>query len=116
MRKAYWIVTILFALMLGFTAYAQLAGLQGATQGFQHLGFPPYFRFELAVAKFAGLIVLLAPVSARLKEWAYCGFAITLVSALTAHFSVGDPFAAWSFAAFALLLWALSYFLWRRSA
>jgi len=59
-------------------------------QAFQHLGFPDYFRVELSWAKFLAIAVLLAPVPARLKEWAYAGFAITLVSALIAHFSVGD--------------------------
>jgi DoxX-like family len=60
------------------------------------------------------VVVLLAPVPARLKEWAYAGFAITLVSALIAHFSVGDGPEAWSFAAGTSVLWMLSYVLWRR--
>ena len=38
-----------------------------------------------------GVAALLVPmVPARLKEWTYAGFAITLVSALIAHFAVGD--------------------------
>ena len=59
-------------------------------------------------------MLLLAPVPPRLKESAYAGFAITLLSALIAHFSVGDGSEAWSFAAITGVLWALSYFLWRR--
>ena len=35
------------------------------------------------------MVLLLAPVPARLKEWAYAGFAINLGSALIAHLSVG---------------------------
>ncbi len=42
---------------------------------------------------------MLAPVPARLKEWAYAGFAITLASALIAHLSVGDGPEAWGWAA-----------------
>jgi hypothetical protein len=34
-------------------------------------------------------------VPARLKEWAYAGFAIRLVSALVAHLSIGDGVEAW---------------------
>jgi uncharacterized membrane protein YjfL (UPF0719 family) len=49
----------------------------------------------------------------RLKEWAYAGFAITIGSALIAHVSVGDGPEAWGWAAATLVLWALSYFLWR---
>jgi hypothetical protein len=53
-------------------------------------------------------------VPARLKEWAYAGFALDLASALIAHFSVGDGPQAWGWAAFAGVLWGLSYFFWRR--
>jgi len=59
-------------------------------------------------------VLPLAPVPARLKEWAYAGFAITLVSALIAHLSVGDGPEAWGWAAATGVLWGLSYFPWRR--
>src|SRR6476646_5699941 len=83
----YWIVTALFCLQIGFTAYAQMR-LPQVAEMFTHLGFPAYFRVELSWAKLLGVVLLLAPVPARLKEWAYAGFAITLASALIAHFSV----------------------------
>jgi hypothetical protein len=108
----YWIVTALFCLQIGFTAYAQLS-LPQVAEAFAHLGFPAYFRVELAWAKLLGVLLLLAPVPARLKEWAYAGFAITLVSALIAHFAVGDGPEAWGFAAGTSVLWGLSYFFWR---
>ena len=60
------------------------------------------------------MVLILAPVSAWLKEWAYAGFAITLGSTLIAHFSVGDGPEAWGWAAATSVLWGLSYFLWRR--
>jgi len=109
----FWIVTALFCLQIAFTAYAQLR-LPQVAEAFTHLGFPAYFRVELALAKLLGVVALLAPVPARLKEWAYAGFAITLVSALIAHFSVGDGPEAWGFAAGTSVLWGLSYFFWRR--
>src|SRR6201990_464462 len=95
----FWISTVLFALQMGFTAYAQLR-LPQVAEAFAHLGFPAYFRVELSWAKFAGLAVLLLPMaSARIKEWAYAGFAITLISALIAHLAMGDGFNAWGWAA-----------------
>jgi hypothetical protein len=110
---AYRTVTALFCLQMGFTAYAQLR-LPQVAQAFTHLGFPAYFRVELALAKFVGIGLLLAPVAVRLKEWVYAGFAIVLVSALIAHVSVGDGPEAWGWAAATAVLWVLSYVLWRR--
>jgi hypothetical protein len=110
----FWIVTVLLALQMGFTAYAQLR-LPQVAENFTRLGFPSYFRIELALAKLAGIAALLIPiVPARLKEWAYAGFAITLVSALIAHLAVGDGFSAWSWSVGTGVLWAISYLLWRR--
>ena len=109
----YWIFTVLFCLPIGFTAYAQLR-LPQVAEAFTHLGFPAYFRVELSWAKFLGVVLLLAPLPAWLKEWAYAGFAITLVSALIAHFAVGDGPESWGWAAGTGVLWGLSYFLWRR--
>ena len=108
----YWIVTALFCLQMSFTAYTQLRVPQVA-EAFTHLGFPGYFRVELSWAKLLGVILMLAPVPARVKEWAYAGFAITLASALIAHLSVGDGPDAWGWAAVTGVLWGLSYFLWR---
>jgi len=110
----FWISTALLAFQMAFTAYAQLS-LPQVAETFTHLGFPTYFRIELSWAKFAGVAALLVPmVPARLKEWAYAGFAITLVSALIAHLAVGDPPAAWSWSVGTGALWAASYFFWRR--
>lgn len=110
----YWIVTALFCLQMAFTAYAQLR-LPQVAQAFSHLGFPGYFRVELSCAKLLGLVLLLAPVAPRLKEWAYAGFAIDLGSALVAHLSVGDGPEAWGWAVATGVLWGASYILWRRA-
>lgn len=109
----FWIVTALFCLQIAFTAYAQLR-LPQVAEAFNHLGFPAYFRVELSLAKLIGVVLLLAPVPARLKEWAYAGFAFDLGSALIAHLAVGDGPQAWGWAAATGLLWALSYLFWRR--
>ena len=109
----FWIFTVLFCLQMGFTAYAQLRLPQVAAM-FTHLGFPSYFRVELSWAKLLGVVLLLAPVPARLKEWAYAGFAIDLGSAVIAHLAVGDGPESWGWAAATAVLWALSYVFWRR--
>ena len=109
----YWIVTAIFCLQIGFTAYAQLS-LPQVAAAFTHLGFPAYFRVEMSLAKLLGIVVLLGPLPPRIKEWAYAGFAIDLGSALIAHFAMGDGAQAWGWAAGTAVLWGLSYFFWRR--
>jgi hypothetical protein len=97
------------------TAYAQLS-LPQVAQAFTHLGFPAYFRVELACAKLVGVVLMLAPVPPRLTEWVYAGFAINLASALIAHLAMGDGAEAWGWAAATAVVWGLSYFLWRHRA
>ena len=109
----FWIVTAVFCLQMSFTAYAELR-LPQVAAAFTHLGFPAYFRVELSWAKLLGVVLLLAPVPARLKEWAYAGFAIDLASALIAHVAVGDGAQAWGWPVATGALWGLSYSLWRR--
>ncbi|MDQ1470021.1 MAG: hypothetical protein QOJ99_1501 [Bryobacterales bacterium] len=62
----YWSVTALFCLQMSFTAYAELR-LPQVAEAFTHLGFPAYFRVELSWAKLLGVVLVLAPVPARLK-------------------------------------------------
>jgi putative oxidoreductase len=113
---AYWIFTALFCLEMIFTAYYELMVLPQAAQAFARLGFPAdFFRVELSWAKVVGVAALILPmVPARLKEWAYAGFAINLVSALIAHSAHGDGLKALAPSSITSVLWALSYFFWRR--
>lgn len=58
---------------------------------FAHFGLPNWFRVELTIAKILGALVLLIPaIPERIKEFAYFGFAITLISAVIAHSASGD--------------------------
>ena len=99
---------------MSFTAYYELLP-QGA-QAFTRLGFPSGdFRLELSIAKLVGVAVLLVPlIPARLKEWAYAGFAINLISAIIAHLSISDRLLAFVPSTLTSVLWAASYFFWRR--
>ena len=108
----FWSATGLFCVQMGFTAWAQL-NLPQVAEAFTRLGFPAYFREELSWAKFVGVVLLLAPVPARVKEWAYAGFAINIASAIIAHLAVGDGPEAWGYAAATGVLWAMSYVFWR---
>ena len=81
-----------------------------ASQVFLALGFPSYFRIELGIGKYLGVIALLAPrVPDNVREWAYAGFGITLISAAIAHSAVGDPATKIIAPAVAFALLAMSY-------
>jgi DoxX-like family len=110
----FWVFTGLFCLEMSFTAYYELLP-QGA-QAFARLGFANgAFRYELSLAKLVGAAVLLIPmIPVRLREWAYAGFAINLVSAVIAHSSISDRPLAFVPSTLTSVLWAASYFSWRR--
>jgi hypothetical protein len=87
----YWLATAIISGMMLFSAYSYFTKPE-VSAGFKHLGFPDYFRIELAIAKILGALVLIIPaIPTRVKEWAYAGFGITFISAAIAHFSSGDP-------------------------
>jgi hypothetical protein len=86
----FWVTTGIFSAMMLMSGFMMLTS-EEARQGFTHLGFPSYFRIELGIAKLLGVIALVVPIRLRIKEWAYAGFAINLISAAVAHLSVGDP-------------------------
>lgn len=110
---SYWVTTGLLSLAMLFSAYAYLAQ-PAMKQAFEHLGYPAYFREELAVAKVLGVLLLLAPVGPRPKEWAYAGFAFTFVAAFLGHTAVGDPLAERLGPLIMLALLAASYGLYHR--
>ncbi len=92
-KAIYSIATGIVCSVMVFSAINfNLANPLGPMKGaFTHLGFPSYFRIELTTAKALGVLALLIPgVPRKAKEFAYFGFAITLISASVAHFSVGD--------------------------
>jgi len=113
-RSAYWLITGVFSVMMLFTAYAQWS-IPVVAQEISRLGFPAYhFRVELCIAKVLGVLALLLPVPSRLKEWAYAGFAIVLVSAVIAHLAMGDGPAKYLWPVGFGAALAFSYILFRK--
>ena len=112
-KITYWTATVIVSLMMVYSAYAYLTNPMIA-QAFQHLGFPGYFRVELAIAKLIGAVLLLAPVSARIKEWTYAGFAFTFISAFIAHTASADPAANKMGPVIFLVLLVVSYFTYHK--
>lgn len=106
-KIAYYTTTGFMSLAMLFSTYAYLTKPE-LKQAFQHLGFPDYFRVELAIAKFIAAIALWLPVR-LLKETAYIGLAISFVSAFIAHIASGDSFGHIIWPVFILALLIVSY-------
>ncbi|MFD1630735.1 DoxX family protein [Pseudopedobacter beijingensis] len=107
-KITYWVTTGLFAAFMLFSAYSYLTSeeMKGA---FTFLGFPDYFRIELAVAKLLGALVLILPFAPKsLKIIAYSGFFINIVSAVVAH--LAKDYHAYGFIVFSAVTLALSYY------
>ncbi len=84
----FWVSTTFIFLFEGVMP-ALTSHMELAVQSIRHLGFPDYFRVELTIFKVLGALVLMIPQTpARIKEWAYAGFAINLISACVAHVMV----------------------------
>jgi hypothetical protein len=111
---SYWIITIIFAGFMIFTAVPDLL-LQDKTKSFiTMLGYPPYFAPFIDVAKIIGSIAICIPAFKRIKEWAYAGLFFDLAGAT---YSVVIKYGVDVSIVFMLLpmvfLFA-SYFLWHK--
>lgn len=90
-KTVYWSTTSFVALMMVISACTYFFH-QGTIEGIQELGFPNYFRIELAIVKLIGAIVVLVPqASIQMKEWAYAGIGLFCITAIVAHTAHGDP-------------------------
>jgi hypothetical protein len=94
----YWVATIWLSLGMVATGLVQLLRVRQEGQlsppgvyGIVHLGMPVYILTVLGIWKILGIVVLLAPRLALVKEWAYAGFFFLMSGAVFAHVAVGDP-------------------------
>jgi hypothetical protein len=87
-KTLFWIATTIIALFEGLMP-ALTSQTELAKEGIHHLGYPEYFGNTLVVFKIAGvLILLISKIPARLKEWAYAGFAFDFIFASISHGAV----------------------------
>jgi hypothetical protein len=93
-KTIYWITTAWVAGIMTISGLLAVTHAPQMMQGLAHLGYPAYFANLLGVAKLLGVCVLLVPRWVRLKEWAYAGFGITILSASYSHLLSGDGLLA----------------------
>jgi DoxX-like protein len=89
LKITYWVTTGLVSLIMLYSVIVYMTDPR-IDAVFHHLGFPSYLRVELAVGKLIGIVLLLGPFSAWLKEWAYGCFVVVFISAVIAHTVSGD--------------------------
>ena len=111
-KITYYITTGLMSLAMAFSTFAYLTN-PALKEAFQHLGFPNYFRVQLAIAKFIAAIALWLPAR-LLKEAAYIGLSISFVSAFIAHMVAGDPVGNTIYPVFVLAILIVSYVTYRK--
>lgn len=90
----YWITTAWVVCIMTISGLLSVTHAPQMMQALAHLGYPAYFANLLGVAKLLGVCVLLVPRWVRLKEWAYAGFGITILSASYSHLLSGDGLEA----------------------
>jgi len=96
-KVIYWgstaiVSTVMVFSIVTFTFYDHFPVWDAnSPSAFAHLGLPFWFKVEITVAKIVGLLALLLPgIPRRIREFAYFGFGLTLLSAAIAHASSGD--------------------------
>ncbi|MCD0469771.1 DoxX family protein [Flavobacterium sp. JAS] len=86
----YWVATLWLALGMTATGIVQFIKMKEEATMMTHLGYPLYFLPLLGVWKFLGVIAILIPKFALLKEWAYAGFFFAMSGAVFSHVASGD--------------------------
>lgn len=107
-RITHYVSTGLLSAMMVLSAAMFIFSYGETAANFKALGYPTYVIYPLAAAKILGAAAIWNNFSRTLREWAYAGFFFNFVLALTAHLNAAD--GNWPGAAFALVLWAVSYF------
>ncbi len=86
----YWISTLWLSLGMVSSGIVQFINMKEEVDLFIDLGYPLYFMKILAVWKFLGVITVLIPKFALLKEWAYAGFFFAMSGAIMSHIASGN--------------------------
>lgn len=95
----YWIDTVWLATGMLSTGIIQLLRMETdgsvappGADGITKLGYPVYFLSILGASKILGVLVILLPKLALLKEWAYAGFFFLMSGAIFSHVSLDHSF------------------------
>jgi hypothetical protein len=88
----YWVSTGLFVLFIVSGSIGNVMLTDEWKTIAAQLKLPEYLFPFLGVAKILGCIALLAPISPRIKEWAYAGLFFDLIGAMYCGIAVASTF------------------------
>jgi hypothetical protein len=112
-KAGYWLITVLAALPVMLSGYANLSHQPEMIQNMAHLGFNPNFMTILGTWKILGGLAILVQPGKTLTDWAYAGLFFALTGAAWSHLLAGDGFggaiAPLVFLGFAMLSRFLSF-------
>ncbi len=92
MKITYWITTSILSIFLLWSSYSYLFS-KAAIEGVRELGFPDYFRLQIAILKLLAVVIILIPqIPVAIKDWAYSGIILFFITAIVAHAVNKDPF------------------------
>ena len=81
------LIIVGFLLLSSYTYFFSEATIQGV----RDLGFPDFFRIQLGILKIMAAILLVLPnIPVSIKEWAYAGVGLFLLTAFVAHIAHRD--------------------------
>lgn len=107
----FWIATAIIFFWCGVMTVV-FFGSEEQKAGMEHYGYPPYFAPMVNVFSILGSLVLVLPfVPARVKEWAYFGFALNFIGAAVSNWAVDGFGFQVVFPLLFFIPWGVSYFL-----
>ena len=115
-NTVYWICTIIFAVLMVFSAAGGIKPSQQSIQVIHDgLGYPVYFIQFISIAKLLGVIAILIPGLNTIKEWAYAGLFFDLAGAIYSGIAGPGKFDPLMLT---MLVWVvpgiLSYYFWHK--
>src|ERR1700761_2368413 len=108
-KTIFWVITIMFALFMAFTAVPDVILVPDAVKFMTHLGYPNYFTVFIGVAKILGCIAIVIPGYYRVKEWAYAGLFFDLAGAIYSIICTAGVDASMLFMVLPVIFGTLSY-------
>ena len=110
----YWVTLGLFCLFHVFDAIGGITMQQAGIDAMHVMGYPIYLMPFLAVLKLLGVAALLQNKFTGIKEWAFAGFAFTLIGASVSHICVADSTLFAILPLIFLVILLTAYFCWQK--